>query len=95
MCLPFCPSAINFYHFVQLLLVSFCGKTLHIAHVSSPSNGIAQKNYFSRVTLLRQFVGSGWRFAAKTLHRTALSLVYSTAEYFLAVYRVLAFILVS
>ena len=35
----------------------------------------------SRVTLLRQLVGSGWGAGAKTLRIATLSLVYSTAEY--------------
>ena len=39
------------------------------------------KKLFSRVTLLRQFVGSGWSAAAKTLRIATLSLFYSTAEY--------------
>ena len=56
------------------------GKTGQIAHVSSPFSGIAQK-LFSRVTLLRRLVGSGWGAGAKTLRIATLSLVYSTAEY--------------
>ena len=39
------------------------------------------KKLFSRVTLLRRLVGSGWGAGAKTLHIATLSLVYSTAEY--------------
>ena len=39
------------------------------------------KKLFSRVTLLRQLMGSGWGAGAKTLHIATLSLVYSTAEY--------------
>ena len=35
----------------------------------------------SRVTLLRQLVGSGWSAGVKTLRIATLSLVYSTAEY--------------
>ena len=35
----------------------------------------------SRVTLLKQLVGSGWGAGAKTLRIATLSLVYSTAEY--------------
>ena len=35
----------------------------------------------SRLTLVRQFVGSGWGAGAKTLRTAALSLAYSTAEY--------------
>ena len=40
-----------------------------------------RKKLFSRVTLLRQLVGSGWGAGAKTLRAGALSLVYSIAEY--------------
>ena len=40
-----------------------------------------RKKLSSRVTLLRRLVGSGWGAGAKTLRITALSLVYSTAEY--------------
>ena len=39
------------------------------------------KKLSSRVTLLRQLVGSGWGAGAKTLCIATLSLVYSTAEY--------------
>ena len=39
------------------------------------------KQLFSRVTLLRLLVGSGWGAGAKTLRITTLSLVYSAAEY--------------
>ena len=39
------------------------------------------KRLSSRVTLLRQLVGSGWRAGAKTLLIATLSLVYSVAEY--------------
>ena len=40
------------------------------------------KKLFSRVTLLRRLVRSGWGAGPKTLRIAALSLVYSTAEYF-------------
>ena len=40
-----------------------------------------RKKVSSRVTLLRQLVGSGWSADAKTLRKAGLSLVYSTAEY--------------
>ena len=40
-----------------------------------------RKQLSSRVTLLRQLVGSGWGSGAKTLHTATLSLVYSTDEY--------------
>ena len=39
------------------------------------------KKLSSRVTLLRQLVGSGWGAGAKTLRIATLSLVHSTAEY--------------
>ena len=39
------------------------------------------KKLSSRITLLRQLVGSGWGAGAKTLGIATLSLVYSTAEY--------------
>ena len=39
------------------------------------------KKLSSRVTLLRQLVGSGWDAGAKTLRIATLSLVYSAAEY--------------
>ena len=71
-------TAIDFYHFVQLLFIF--NKTGQIAHIPSPSSVIVQKLSL-RVTALRQLVGSGWDTAAKTLRRAALSLIYSTAEY--------------
>ena len=40
-----------------------------------------RKKLFSRVTLLRRLVGSGWGAGAKTLHIATLSLIYSTFEY--------------
>ena len=40
-----------------------------------------RKKLSSRVTLLRQLVGSGWGAGAKTLCINTLSLVYSTSEY--------------
>ena len=39
------------------------------------------KKLFSRITLLKQLVGSGWGAGAKTLRIATLSLVYSTVEY--------------
>ena len=39
------------------------------------------KKLSSRVTLLRQLVGSGWGAGSETLHINTLSLVHSTAEY--------------
>ena len=39
------------------------------------------KKQSSRVTLLRQLVGTEWDAGAKTLRKAALSLVHSTAEY--------------
>ena len=40
-----------------------------------------RKKIFSRITPLRQLVGSGWDTGAKTLRIAALSLVYSISEY--------------
>ena len=40
-----------------------------------------RKKLYSRVTLLRRLVGSGWGAGAKTLRIATLSLVYLTAEY--------------
>ena len=40
-----------------------------------------RKKLFSRVTLLRRLVCSGWGAGAKTLRIATLSLVYSTSEY--------------
>ena len=45
-----------------------------------------RKKLSSRVILLRRLVGSGWGAGAKTLRIAALSLVYSTAEYFAPVW---------
>ena len=40
-----------------------------------------RKKLSSRITMLRQLVGSGWCAGAKTLSMDTLSLFYSTAEY--------------
>ena len=40
-----------------------------------------RKKLSMRVSLLRRLAGSGWGAGAKTLRTTALSLIYSTAEY--------------
>ena len=40
-----------------------------------------RKKLCTRVALLRQLAGFGWGAGAKTLHISALSSVYSTAEY--------------
>ena len=42
---------------------------------------VLRKKLSTQVVLLRRFVGSGWGAGAKTLRTSALSLVYSTAEY--------------
>ena len=44
------------------------------------------KKLSTRVALLRRLAGSGWGAGAKTLSISALSLVYSTAEYCAAVW---------
>ena len=45
-----------------------------------------RKKLTTRVTLLRRLAGSGWGAGAKTLRTAALSLVYSTAEYYAPVW---------
>ena len=66
--LPFCPTPT--YLGVKL------DRSLTFRHDSA-----LRKKLFSRVTLLRRLVGSGWGAGAKTLRMATLSLVYSTAEY--------------
>ena len=69
---------LNVCNFVQPYL--FCGKTGQIAHVLSPSRGIAQKimlaGHNAEATCSLRM-----EFGAKTLRSSFLSLVYSTAEY--------------
>ena len=50
------------------------------AHFPSPPRGFAEK-LSKRVALLRRLAGSGWGASAKTLRISALSFVYSIAEY--------------
>ena len=72
--LPFCPTPT--YLGVKLdRLLTFCHHLVAL-----------RKKLSSRVTLLRQLVGSGWGAGAKTLRIVILSLVYSTAEYCAAVW---------
>ena len=67
--LPFCPTPT--YLGVKLdRSLTFCHHLVAL-----------RKQLSSRVTLLRQLVGSRWGAGAKTLHTATLSLVYSTAEY--------------
>ena len=67
--LPFCPTPT--YLGVKLdRSLTFCHHLVALL-----------KKLSSRVTLLRQLVGSGWGAGAKTLRIATLSLVYSTAEY--------------
>ena len=67
--LPFCPTPT--YLGVKLdRSLTFCHHLVAL-----------RKKLSSRVTLLRQLVGSGWGAGAKTLRIATLSLVYSTAEY--------------
>ena len=67
--LPFCPTLT--YLGVKLdKSLTFCHHLVAL-----------RKKLSSRVTLLRQLVGSGWGAGAKTLRITTLFLVYSTAEY--------------
>ena len=66
---------INVYNKTFTILFNpylFCGKTGQIAHVPSPSSGIAQKHSL-HVLLLRQLASSRWGAGAKTLCRAALS----------------------
>ena len=67
--LPFCPTPI------------YLGVKLHRSLTFRHHLVALRKKLFSRVTLLRRFVGSGWGAGAKTLSIAALSLVYSTVEY--------------
>ena len=67
--LPFCPTPTNLGVKLDRLIT--------FRHYSVA----LRKKIFSRVTLLRPLVGSGWGAGAKTLRIAALSLVYSTAEY--------------
>ena len=67
--LPFCPTPT--YLAVKL------DKSLAFRH-----HLVAlRKKLSSRITLLRQLMGSGWDAGAKTLRIATLSLVHSTAEY--------------
>ena len=67
--LPFCPTPT--YLGVKLdRSLTFCHHLVAL-----------HKKLSSRITLLRQLVGSGWGAGAKTLHIATLCLVYSTAEY--------------
>ena len=67
--LPFCPTPT--YLGVKLdRSLTFCHHLVAFC-----------KKLFSRVTLLRRLMGSGWGAGAKTLRIATLSLVYSTAEY--------------
>ena len=67
--LPFCPTPS--YHGVKLdRLLTF---RHHLVAL--------RKKISSRVTLLRQLMGSGWGAGAKTLRIATLFPVYSTAEY--------------
>ena len=72
-------TVVNFYRSVQppIYLGVKLDRSLTFRH---HLGGIAQK-LSSRVTLLRQLVGSGWGAGAKILRIATLSLVYSTAEY--------------
>ena len=67
--LPYCPSPI--YLGVKL------DRSLTFRHHLEA----LRKKLSTRVTLLRRLAGSGWGAGAKTYRTSALSLVYSTAEY--------------
>ena len=67
--LPFCPTS------------SYLGVKLDRSLTLRHHLVALRKNLFSRVTLLKRLVGSGWGAGAKTLRIANLSLVYLTAEY--------------
>ena len=67
--LPFCPTP------------TYLGVKLNRSLTFRHHLVALRKKLSSRVTLLRQLVGSGWGVGAKTLCIATLSLVYSTAEY--------------
>ena len=67
--LPFCPTP------------TYLGLKLYRSLTFRHHLVALHKKLFSRVTLLRRLVGSGWGAGAKTLCIATLSLVYSTAEY--------------
>ena len=67
--LPFCPNP-------TYLGVKLDRSLTFLRHLVA-----LRKKLFSRVTLLRRLVGSGWGVGAKTLRIATLSLVYSAAEY--------------
>ena len=67
--LPFCPTP------------TYLGVKLDRSFTFRHHLVALRKKLFSRVTLLRRLVGSGWGAGAKTLRIAMLSLVYSTAEY--------------
>ena len=72
--LPFCPTP-------TYLGVKLDGSLTFRHHLVA-----LRKKLSSRVTLLRQFVGSGWGAGAKTLRIAALSLVYRLISRLLNVY---------
>ena len=67
--LPFCPVPTN-------LGVKLDRALMYRHHLEA-----LRKKLFTRVLLLRQLAGLGGGVGAKTLRTTALSLIYSTAEY--------------
>ena len=67
--LPFCP------------VPTYLGVKLDRSLTYRPHLEALRKKLCARVLLLRRLVGTGWGASAKTLRTTALSLVYSTAEY--------------
>ena len=72
--LPFCPTPI------------YLGIKLNRSPTFRHHLVALRKNLSSCGTLLRRLVGSGWGASAKTLRIAALSLVYSTAEYYAPVW---------
>ena len=71
-----------FAEFSIILQIGFKSTSRLVLRNTFRHNLVAiRKKLSSRVTLLRQLIGSGWGAGAKTLRTAALSLVYSTAEY--------------
>ena len=72
--LPFCP------------VPTYLGVKLDRLLTCRPHLEALRKKLCARVSLLRRLSGTGWGASAKTLRTAALSLVYSTAEYWAPVW---------
>ena len=83
--LPFCHTPIYFFTSNRLLpfrpISTYLRVKLHRSLTFQHHLVALRKKLSSRITLLRQFVGSGLVAGTKTLPQAALSLFYSTAEY--------------